>query len=50
MESGFTSLSGPGRGLSIFRIDRREVFALCRLRATWRVASGKPRINTDQRW
>lgn len=44
MESGFASLSRPlwpGRGLSIFRIDRREVFALWRLRATWRIASGK---------
>ena len=51
MESGFTRLScplWPGRGLSVLRIDGREVFAL--LRATWRIASGKPRINTDQRW
>ncbi len=51
MKSGFTSLSCPlraGRGLSIFRIDRRKIFAL--LRATWRIAPGKPRINVDQRW
>ena len=51
MESGFTRLScpvWPGRGLSVFRIDGREVFAL--LRATWRIASGKPRVNMDQRW
>ena len=51
MEPGFTSLScplWPGRGLSVLRIDGREVFAL--LRATWRIASGKPRINIDQRW